>query len=139
MTAPVFWKAVATVLFLAFLCVAISQTDSDAWLTLWFPLLFFVGIPVLLLVVRDVWVVGGKWRNRRGPLLLHTCAVFAALVGYGVGWMAVDSPHPKAHLHQWMVIIFPLFVYATPLLMVLHGLPLSRLKYFYFGKDDETS
>jgi hypothetical protein len=128
-------KGLAVLLLIVFLCVAISQTESEAWLTVWFLSLFFLALPLSLLVARDlvVSVMGGR---RRGPMLLHTCAVFAALVGYAVGWMAVDSEHPKAHLHQWMVVLFPLFVYAAPLLMIFHGLPTSRLKYFYLGKEE---
>lgn len=126
-----------SILFIAALCLAIWQTDSDAWLTAWFLLFFFAGIPLLLLAIRDALIsVKPKWLGR-GPLLLHTCAVFAALVGYLVGWMAVDSEHPRAHLHQAMVVIFPLLVYATPLLMIFHGMPISRLKYFYFARDSE--
>ena len=54
--------------------------------------------------------------------------------------MAVDSGHPKAHLHQLLVVFFPLLVYATPLLTLFHGLPMSELKYFYFlKKDDEDA
>lgn len=124
-------------LFIAFLCLAIWQTDSEAWLTAWFLLFFFVSIPLLLLAIRDALIrVKPKWLGR-GPLLLHTCAVFAALVGYLVGWMAVDSEHPRAHLHQAMVVIFPLLVYAAPLLMIFHGMPISQLKYFYYARDSE--
>lgn len=129
-------KAFATVLFISFLCVAISQAESEAWLTVWFLLLLFAGVPLLLLVIRDL-LVATRSRRHRGPWLLHTCAVFAALVGYGVGWMAVDSEHPKAYLQQWLVVVFPLLVYATPLLMLFHGLPISRLRYFYFGEEDD--
>jgi hypothetical protein len=127
------------VAFILVLCVAIWRTTNEAWLTVWFLLLFFVGIPLLLIAIRDALIsVKPAWLGR-GPLLLHTCAVFAALVGYFVGWMAVDSEHPKAHLHQAFVVIFPLMVYATPLLMIFHGMPISRLKYFYFGGDEEDS
>jgi phosphatidylglycerophosphate synthase len=125
------------ILFIALLCLAIWQTDSEAWLTAWFLLFFFVSIPLLLLAIRDALIsVKPKWLGR-GPLLLHTCAVFAAFVGYLVGWMAVDSEHPRAHLHQAMVVIFPLLVYATPLLMIFHGMPISQLKYFYYARDPE--
>ena len=37
-----------------------------------------------------------------------------------------------------MVVIFPLLVYATPLLMTLHGMPLSQLKYFYYASNEES-
>ena len=134
-------SAAKKLLFAVFLLLGLSfliwRTDDDAWLTLWFILFFFVGIPLLLLGIRDALVsIKPRWMGR-GPLLLHTCAVFAALVGYFVGWMAVDSEHPKAHLHQAMIILFPLFVYATPLLMLFHGLHVSELKKFYYKSDDE--
>ena len=125
-------KTLGTILFIAGLCISIYVTDDEIWLSIWFIVLIFVGLPLLLLSLRDM-LVSVAPRLRRGPLLLHTCAVFAALLGYGVGWMAVNSDHPKAHLHQWMVVIFPLFVYATPLLMLFHGLPVSQLRHFYFG------
>lgn len=130
-------KLALTILFITILCLAIWQTVSEAWLTAWFLLLFFVGLPLLLLAIRDSLLsIKPTWLGR-GPLLLHTCAVFAACLGYFVGWMAVESEHPKAHLHQMLVVVFPLMVYATPLLMVFHGLPLSRLKYFYYAKDED--
>ncbi len=125
-------KTFGTVIFVAFLCLAISSTDNESWLTVWFLLFFFVGIPLSLFVLKDLLVVvSPKWL---GPsqLVLHICALFGAAVGYGVGVMAVSSGHEKAHLHQLMVVVFPLFVYATPLLMIFHGMPLSRVKQFYF-------
>jgi hypothetical protein len=128
-------SAIAVILLIAFLCLAIAQTEDELWLGVWLLLMIFVALPLLLLVARDL-LAAATSRQRRGPLLLHTCAVFAALLGYGVGWMAVDSEHPKAELHQWLVVVFPLFVYVTPLLMLLHGLPVSRLKYFYLGRDE---
>ena len=132
-------KLSLTVLFIVCLCVAIWQTDSEAWLTVWFLMFFFIGIPLLLLAVRDSLVsVKPNWLGRRA-LLMHICAVFAACIGDLVGWMAVDSEHPKAHLHQMFVVFFPLMVYATPLLMVLRGLPISQLKYFYYARDEEDA
>ena len=59
----------------------------------WFLLFFFAGIPISLLVLKDiVVVVMPKWL---GPsqVLLHICAIFGALIGYGVGVMAVSSGH----------------------------------------------
>ncbi len=130
-------KLSLTILFIAALCVAIWQTSDEAWLTAWFLLFFFVGIPLLLLAIRDGLLSIKPWWLGRGPLLLHTCAAFAALVGYLVGWMAVDSEHPKADLHQSMVFIFPLLVYLAPLLMIFHGMPISQLKYFYYATDKD--
>lgn len=124
-------KVISTVIFISLLCFAISSTNNESWLTLWFLLFFFAGIPISLLVLKDLlFTVAPKWL---GPvqLLLHLCALFGAAIGYGLGLMAVSSGHEKAHLHQLMVVIFPLMVYATPLLMVFHGMPLARVKEFY--------
>ena len=126
-----------TALFVAFLCFAISKTEDEAWLTLWFVLFFFVGIPLTLVVLRGILVVVlPRWV---GPsqILLHICAVFGAVIGYGLGLMAVSSGNEKAHLHQLMVIVFPVLVYATPLLMVFNGMPLARVKEFYFRSKND--
>ena len=129
-------KTIATILFVALLCFAISSTNNESWLTLWFLLFFFAGIPLSLLVLKDLIVT--VIPNWLGPsqVLLHICALFGALVGYGLGVMAVSTGHEKANLHQLMVVIFPLMVYATPLLMLFHGQPLSRIKSFYFKSKE---
>ena len=125
-------KTALTVIFVAFLCFAITHTNNESWLTAWFLLFFFAGVPLSLLVLKDLLaVVVSRWIGS-SQLLLHVCAIFAAIVGYGVGYMAVSTQHEKAHLHQLLVLIFPLAVYAVPLLMVFHGMPLSRVKEFYF-------
>ena len=128
-------KLILTVIFVAALCFAISSTNNESWLTLWFLLFFFAGIPVSLLILKDLlFTIAPKWL---GPsqLLLHICALFGAFIGYGLGVMAVNSGHEKAHLHQLMVVIFPLMVYVVPLLMVFHGMPLSRVKDFYIKSN----
>ena len=117
------WRAFGTIVFICAICLAIYFSESETWQAIWFILLLFLGLPLVLLLLRDLFVlVTPKWLGR-GQVLLHTCAIFAAFVGYGVGWMAVDSGHPKAHLHQLFVVAFALFVYATPILMLFHGLP----------------
>lgn len=124
-------KVISTVIFVSLLCFAISRTNNDSWLIVWFSILFFVGIPISLLVLKDLlFTVVPKWL---GPsqLLLHVCALSGAFIGYGLGIMAVSSGHELAHLHQLMVVIFPLMVYAVPRLMVFHCMPLSRVKEFY--------
>lgn len=125
-------RIIATIVFITVLCFAISSTDNESWLTIWFLLFLFVGIPLSLLALRDLLVViAPKWL---GPsqILLHVCAIFGAAIGYGLGLMAVSTEHEKAHLHQLLVVIFPLMVYATPLFMIFHGMPISRIKEFYF-------
>lgn len=131
-------KAISTMVFVASLCFAISSTNNEAWLTVWFLLFFFAGIPLGLLVLKDLLVgVTPKWL---GPsqLLLHVCATFGAAIGYGLSVMAVSTGHEKAHLHQLLVVIFPLMVYATPLLMIFHGMPLSRVKEFYIKSSEDA-
>jgi len=130
-------RTISIIIFVSVLCKAISITSDESWLTIWFLLLIFGGVPLSLLAIKDVIVqITPKWL---GPsqVLLHLCAVFGALIGYGLGVMAVASEHEKAELHQLLVIIFPVMVYATPLLMVLHGVPLSRIKNFYFKFNDK--
>ncbi|RDH45627.1 hypothetical protein [Zooshikella ganghwensis] len=125
-------KTIITAIFVLVLCFAISSTVNEAWLTVWFLLFFFVGIPFSFLVLKDLLVVVAPRWIGPSQLLLHICALFGALVGYGLGAMAVSTEHQMAHLHQLMVVVFPLMVYATPLLMTLNGIPLSRVKRFYF-------
>jgi hypothetical protein len=128
-------KILFTVIFVSALCFAISNTNNESWLTLWFFLFFFAGIPISLLALKDLlFTIAPKWL---GPsqLLLHICALFSAFIGYGLGIMAVSSGHEKANLHQLMAVIFPLMVYATPLSMIFHGMPLSRVKEFYIKSN----
>ena len=128
-------KTISIIVFITALCFAISSTDNESWLTAWFLLFFFAGIPLSLLVLKDLLVtVVPRWL---GPsqILLHVCAVFGGVIGYGLGLMAVNSGHEKAHLHQLLVVFFPLMVYATPLLMIFHGVPISRVKEFYFKSN----
>ena len=125
-------KTASTMAFVVALCFAISSTNNESWLTIWFALFFFGGIPLSLLVLKDLIVtVAPKWL---GPsqILLHVCAAFGAAIGYALGVMAVSTEHEKAHLHQLLVVIFPLVVYATPLIMLFHGMSLSQIKGFYF-------
>lgn len=114
------------------LLVFISITDNENWRSIWTILFVFLAIPLLLLALKDTLAkITPKWL---GPsqLLLHICAIFSALIGYGLGLLAVKTGHEKAHLHQILVIIFPALVYSTPLLMVFHGMPLGEIKKFYF-------
>ena len=129
-------KIVSAAIFMVILCYAISMTSDESWLSIWFILFVFVGVPLCLLVLKDLVVaVTPNWL---GPsqILLHLCALFGAAIGYGLGVMAANTGHEKAHLHQLLVVILPLMVYATPLLMIFHGMPLSQVKKFYFKKRD---
>ncbi|MDF1779908.1 MAG: hypothetical protein P1U67_01305 [Alcanivoracaceae bacterium] len=132
-------KALYTVLLIGFLCFAISRTNNESWLGAWFSLLFFVAIPMGLLVIKDLLVlIAPSWLGSH-QVLLHVCALFSAVVGYGLGDMAVSSGHESSELHRLFVVIFPLAVYMIPLMFILHGVPLARIKAFYFKpqKDDE--
>jgi hypothetical protein len=125
-------RFILTAAFIGSLCFAISSTNDVSWLTVWFLLFIFGGVPLGLLATKDILVAFRPSWMGPSQLLLHICALFAAVIGYAVGWMAVDSGHEKARLHQLAVVIFPLMVYGTPLLMVFNGMPLSRVKEFYF-------
>lgn len=119
-----FLKCIVTAMLVTGLVVAIGHTSNDSpWLSVWFLLFFFLGIPLVLLSIRDL---GLESFRKRGPafrawLLLHVCALFAAFIGWLLGYIAVESGHPKAHLHQWLVLILPALVYLTPILLVLHS------------------
>lgn len=130
-------KLLIAILFFAGLCIAIWRTEAEGWLTAWFILLVYVALPLILVTARDA--LSGRmprWLGT-GQFLLHVCALFAAVLGYLVGWMAVDSEHPKANLHQLLVVVFPLFVYLTPLLMLLHGWSWTQIRFFYVGVPDD--
>lgn len=117
--------------------LAIAATEDESWLTVWLLVFVFIALPTLLLSLRDLLaLVSPRWLGRR-PLFLHICAAFGAGIGYGLGWMAVDSGHPQPHLHRLLVIVFPLIVYVTPLLLLLHGQAYDQFKAFYLGTRDE--
>jgi len=121
--------------FSILLLALISTTDNENWRSIWTILFVFLAIPFLLLALKDFLTnVTPKWI---GPsqLLLHICAIFSALIGYGLGFLAVKTGHEKAHLHQLLVVIFPALVYSTPLLMFFHGMPLTEIKKFYFKAE----
>lgn len=133
-------KLVIFAVLLLLVCLLVARTNDEDWLTVLFPVLFFIVIPAFLLSVRDVLLTWLKpWLGPR-QLLLHVCAVLAAVVGYFVGEMAVQSGHERADLHRWMVLVFPMAVYLMPVVMALNGVPLSRIKAFYIRPtriDDE--
>lgn len=54
------------------------------------------------------WWESGFWL----PRSLHIFAALAALLGLALALMARHSGHPQADLHQWMIVAFPLCVYA---------------------------
>ena len=128
-------KNIILFLFTILLLALISTTDSEKWRSIWTILFVFLAIPLLLLALKDFLTnIAPKW-NGPSQLLLHICAIFSALIGYGLGLLAVKTGHEKAHLHQLLVVIFPAFVYSTPLLMFFHGMPLAEIKKFYFKTE----
>ena len=60
------------------------------------------------------WWESGFWL----PKWLHFVAFFMFLVGFGLAKLAELSEHPKADLHQWFIIGFPLSVYVV---FVIYG------------------
>ena len=117
-------KAFAVAAFVTSLVYAIGNTANDStWLSVWFSLFFFVGLPLALLSLRDVLVAifSGRSDSFRAWLLLHVCAFFAAGVGLLLGYMAKSSDHPKAESHQWLALVLPALVYAAPVLLALQS------------------
>ena len=115
-------KLLAVAVLVAALVFAIGNTANDsAWLIAWFLFFFFLGVPLVLLSIRDVLLAlfAGASPTFRAWLLLHVCAAFAACIGLGLGYLARASAHPKAELHQWLVVILPALVYLAPLLLAL--------------------
>ena len=125
---PAVLKFAGSILLVVTLVLAIGGTSDEFWLTAWFLAFVFLVIPLVLLSVRDLiatcFQAGGP--AFRLWLLLHVCAVFAAVIGYSLGLLAELSGHPKA---KWLIVILPALVYVTPLLLWLHGLPFQLLQY----------
>lgn len=132
--------------FMSALVFAIGQTENtNPWLGSWFVLFIFIGLPLSLLSLRDLLVAATSGRSSvafRAWALLHVCAVFAAGVGFLLGHLARESHHPRAELHQWLVLVLPGLVYLAPLLLALHSgsftflMSLSRI--FRGRGSDET-
>ncbi|MBI4591693.1 MAG: hypothetical protein HY725_22935 [Candidatus Rokubacteria bacterium] len=126
MKSPVL-KFAGSIVLVVTLVLAFASTSDDAWLTVWSLALVFVALPLILLSARDLIAT---FFEASGPasgfwLMLHVCAVFAAVIGYLLGLLAESSGHPKA---KWLVIILPALVYLTPLLLWLHALPFQLLR-----------
>lgn len=115
-------KLLAVAVLLAALVFAIGSTANDsAWLVAWFLLFIFLGVPLVLLSLRDVLLAlfARTSETFQAWLLLHVCAAFAACIGLGLGYLARASAHPKAESHAWLVLILPALVYLVPLLLAL--------------------
>ena len=117
-------KLLAAFAFVALLAGAIGFTENESpWLVAWFLLFFFAGIPVALLSLSDFAsaIFHGRGEGFRGWIFLHVCAVFAAGAGLLLGQLAKASEHPKADLHQWLILVLPSLVYLAPVLLALHS------------------
>ncbi|TAG25628.1 MAG: hypothetical protein EAZ37_11975 [Burkholderiales bacterium] len=109
-------------LLVSFLGISNTATESN-WAIFWWLLFIFLALPVLLLAIRDCLATFIMQRSEsfRAWLMLHVCAFFAAAVGIMLACMAHASSHPKAELHQWLILILPALVYIAPLLLALHS------------------
>ena len=114
----------AAIGFLAALSFAIANTNAESWLTVWFLMFIFGGIPWLLLSLRDLILARraqAVTENTKSWLLLHVCAFFGAALGLGVYYLAKISENPAASRQAWLVVIFPALVYLSPILLALQG------------------
>jgi hypothetical protein len=60
------------------------------------------------------WWDSGFWL----PKWLHVVAFLVFLVGVGLAKLAILSHHPKADLHQWLIVGFPVSVY---IIFIVYG------------------
>lgn len=79
-------KLLAIVAFLALLAGAIGSTTHEGWLTAWFLLFIFVGLPVLILAWIDL---GSELRRLENPTLLQK--VLGALFGVPQAVLGITS------------------------------------------------
>lgn len=107
-------------------------SKDDLWVTVWLILLIFVSPTVILLSLRDTLVAfRSKFSRSPQALLLHLCAIFAALIGLGLWRMGISSGNPMANRQIWLILILPATVYVTPLLMAIRGSNYQILVLFY--------
>lgn len=94
-------KLLAIVAFLALLAGAIGSTTHEGWLTAWFLLFIFVGLPVLIVAWIDL---GSELRRLENPTLFQkvlgvlfgvpqaVLGVTSVLIGLSiVGWVLYNS------------------------------------------------
>ena len=85
----------------------------------------FIFVVTLFFSVRK-WFESGYWL----PKWLHVLAFLMFMVGFGLAKLATISEHPKADMHQWMMVWFPLSVYV---IFVLYGGAAAYIR--NIGKD----
>jgi hypothetical protein len=118
------FKLLLVAVLIAGLTFAIGHAENDSnWLVVWFLLLIFLGVPMALLSIRDllVGVFSQRSASFRAWLILHVCAAFAAAIGFGLAHLAAVSGHPKAALHQWLVLVLPALAYLAPVFLAIHS------------------
>lgn len=119
-------KALAAMIFAASLCAYIACAEQEPWGG-WYLLFIYIAVPLNLLFIKDLLVcVMPRWLAPE-QVLLHVCAMFAAVLGYGLGLLSHWSGIEGAPARYVLTAIFPLVVYGVPLLMVLHGVPVSLI------------
>ncbi len=138
-----FSKLFATTMLLTALGWAIGHTKDQLWLGIWFLLFIFLGIPLVLLCIRDLLLsfFANRSESFKAWAIVHVCAVFAFLLGLLLASGARSTGHPKADLHQWLVVILPGLVYLAPVFLALHGNRVflsTLLRPFLRKSNDET-
>jgi len=114
-------KTTIVAMAVVFLCLALSQSTSDLWIGIWLASLIYVALPAVLFVLRDLFGLIVRPRSEHGSslLLLHVCAAFAFLLGYGVYKLSVWSEHPMVDKHRLLPFLFAAIVYGVPAVIFL--------------------
>lgn len=112
-------KLAAIVVILCSLGVAISVTESEIWLGIWFILFIYFGVPVLLLSIADLIrsIRGRPEKNSIFSTGIHVTAVFGFLIGFLLYRMSVWSEHPSVDKHAYLPLLFVAMVYGYPAIM----------------------
>ena len=112
-------KLIAIVVVLSALSVAISVTESEIWLGIWFTLFIYFAIPVLLLSIADLIrsIRGTPAKRSIFSTGIHVTAVFGFLVGFLLYRMSVWSDHPSVDKHAYLPLLFVAMVYGFPAIM----------------------
>ena len=104
---PALMKLAAVTLFLCCMAVFISQTDSEGWLTLWFVLFIFVGLPVFIMSVMDL---GKTLRESQSPSYL--VMILGMLLGVPQALLGLVAIALGAAIVVW--VLYNTFVERQP-------------------------
>jgi len=112
-------KLIAIVVVVSALSVAISVTESEIWLGIWFILFIYFAIPVLLLSIADLIrsIRGKPAKHSIFSTGIHVTAIFGFLVGFLLYGMSVWSDHPSVEKHAYLPLLFVAMVYGFPAIM----------------------